>query len=425
MNRWFDGFADASHAPLRADLLRRVLGLFGLLLVLATWRMWTPQTVFPQVPLLGWARDVPAGFHWMGLVGLVAGLLGMLLVPAGRAANAALWLMAGSTLAMAILDQQRMQPWAYQFALLAVVLVASPPRTAILLARLLVTSFYFHSAVTKLDYSFLHTLGQQFLVALFGSAVEGWSDGPGLAAVFPIGELLVAVGLVLPRTRNLALAASIVLHVTLLVILGPWGLDHRPGVLLWNAYFIVQNVVLFWTPRAAVTASNLSPADPTLAERRPAPRAIVVLVLAAAVLPILEPTGWFDIWPSWGLYASSAERVVFQVHRLAEDQLPAGLRPFVEQPSDPDDPWLTVRIDRWALEALSAPIYPQNRVQLGVAQAIADEAQLAERGRAIRLGLADRWSGERSQSIVQGAAQFDAARGEYYLNAAPNHNLRP
>ena len=34
----------------RAALLRRALALFGLALVAATWRLWTPQHVFPQVP---------------------------------------------------------------------------------------------------------------------------------------------------------------------------------------------------------------------------------------------------------------------------------------------------------------------------------------------------------------------------------------
>jgi len=115
---------------------------------------------------------------------------------------------------------------------------------------LFVIGFYFHSAVTKFDYSFLHTLGQQFLdalAALLGTPLDDWSDRARftLAAAFPAGELAIAVGLCFAATRRVALAAALLLHGTLLLILGPWGLGHKPGVLIWNVFFIVQDVLLF------------------------------------------------------------------------------------------------------------------------------------------------------------------------------------
>ncbi len=287
--------------------------------------------------------------------------------------------------------------------------------------RLLVVSFYFYSAATKLDDSFLHTLGQQFLEALAGSRAAAWSPAVrlALAAVFPLGELAVAAGLAFRRTRRAALAGAVLLHVLLLVILGPWGLDHKPGVLIWNAYFIVQDLLLFAAPRKLPQTST----EQTTALRAPWPA--VALVLAAVVLPVLEPTAWFDMWPSWGLYASNAERVVLQVHRRAGDGLPEALTPFVEQPDDPADPWLTVRLDRWALASLSAPIYPQNRSQLGVAAAVIERVHLANRARVIRLGLANRFSGAREETILQGPAQLAAAGDEYFFNSRPADNLRP
>ena len=99
-------------------------------------------------------------------------ILGLVLAgfaPDGRRLTpASLLLFASATLALSLFDQQRLQPWAYQFMLVAVVLALSPPQAALGLLRLLVISFYFHSAITKFDYSFLHTLGQQFLAALGG-----------------------------------------------------------------------------------------------------------------------------------------------------------------------------------------------------------------------------------------------------------------
>jgi hypothetical protein len=143
------------------------------------------------------------------------------------------------------------------------------------------------------------------------------------------------------------------------------------------------------------------------------------MVLAVVILPLTEPWGLFDMWPSWGLYASSAERVSLQVHRVAQSRLAAELQPFVEVPADERDPWLTVRLDRWALASRRAPIYPQARVQLGVAIAVAEGAGLAERARFIRFGRANRWTGERETVIYEGVPEARAAAERAFLNALP------
>jgi hypothetical protein len=408
----------------RAAWLRRAAGLFGLALVAATWRLWTPQDVFPQVPLVAAAGALPGWVEWLGLAGMLVGWCGALAAPAGRVATASLVLAAGSTAAMIVIDQERLQPWAYQFMLVALVLAWTEPRGAIVLVRLLVVSSYLHSGITKLDYAFLHTLGQQFLAALAGlggGSLAHWSEGArlALAAVFPVGEIVIAAGLVFGPTRRAALAGAIALHVLLLAILGPWGLDHKPAVLVWNVYFIVQDVILFWQPRAAAAAAG--EAD---AARARAPWPIVAMVLAAVVLPLAAPWSWYDLWPSWGLYAASAECVRLGVHRGARGELPAELAALVEEPADASDPWLVLRLDRWALDALQAPIYPQNRVQLGVAQAVIERYGLGHRARIVRYGLADRRTGEREFSVLAGPAQVEAALDEYFFNGRGRKNLR-
>ncbi len=414
---------DLRLSPRRAELLRRTVGLFGFLLVAVTWPLWTPQTVFPQVPLFRAALHVSNMAQWGAAGAMLAGLFGMLVLPAGRLARAALLLFAAGTASLVVMDQQRLQPWAYQFVLLAVVLAIAPARSALVLVRVFIVGFYFESAITKLDYSFLHTLGQQFLqtlVGFVGVSIEAWPLAVRLAAaaVFPLGELLVALGLWFTGTRRIALYGAIGLHVLLLVILGPWGLDHKPGVLAWNAFFIVQDVLLFWTPRRATANATGS-----IGARR-APSPAVALVAAAVLLPLLEPWGWFDMWPSWGLYASSAERVVLQIHRQGRHELPDSLERYLEAPEDPAEPWLTLRLDRWSLGALGAPIYPQNRVQLGIAQAVVGGGGWAQRARTIRLSRADRWTGERTSTIIQGAAQWNAVGGEYFFNTLPRQNVR-
>jgi hypothetical protein len=149
---------------------------------------------------------------------------------------------------------------------------------------------------------------------------------------------------------------------------------------------------------------------------------VAALVWAAVLLPFLAPTGWFDLWPSWGLYASNAEHTTLFVHRLARDSLPRDLQPFLEEDPDPDVPWMAFRIDRWSLATLAAPLYPQNRFQLGVAEALITRYQLSHRARVVRFELADRFDGARALDTLSSLPQLVAAGDDYLLNAHPNQN---
>ncbi len=201
-------------------------------------------------------------------------------------------------------------------------------------------------------------------------------------------------------------------------MLGPWGLDHRPGVLIWNVFFMVQDVALFWIPRTSAAQADAAPA---YAPRVPWP--LEAIWAAAIVLPLVWTTSWFDAWPSWALYAPATERIALLIQRSEIERLPPTLLPFVELPEGENDPWANMRLDRWCLAALDAPIYPQNRFQLGVAEAVVERYQLAHRARAVRASVADRWTGERKIDVLEGLDEIVAAGGSYFFNTHPRHDL--
>ncbi len=49
----------------------RVWAVFGLLLVGGTWKLWTPQSQFPQIPWFDFLIDIPAVADWIALFGIV------------------------------------------------------------------------------------------------------------------------------------------------------------------------------------------------------------------------------------------------------------------------------------------------------------------------------------------------------------------
>lgn len=430
---WLRPFDSPLIAQARMKLLKWVTTSAAVLLFASTWRLWTPQVLFPQVPLFGWGLKVPFAFDWIGAAGIVLSLLVALFAGQGSlVASVALATFFASLTGMICLDQHRAQPWAYQFLLVALVLTALPARRALAWLRILTIGIYLHSALSKVDLSFCETLGPGFVQVLlqpFGLSVQSWSLAARRAAVliFPAGEFLIVVGLTLQRTRTIALAGAVLMHLTMLWVLGPWGLDHKPGVLIWNIYFIVQDCILFAPAGADFAARTGAGIAAALRIRSPlrsiAAWGVQLLIAAAVLLPFLEPWGGIDHWPAWGLYASRVERTVVLIEDTSLTKIPDSLRSFLE-PTHPATAWWRLRLDLWSLEELAAPLYPQHRFQIGVAAAVAERYRLQEGIQVILESPADRWSGVRSRQSIVGELRLAEACNRFRFNAHPRNNLQ-
>lgn len=409
-------------------------------LIGATWRLWTPQRVFPQVPLISAAAEVSEWCDWAtffagGFAAFVCfatavrrvyvakthGHQDALPAVTVRPIRAAV-LFSVAMFAAMLIDQHRIQPWAFQFAICGIVLATCSAQHGLCLLRVLAISIYLFSSLGKFDYQFVHTVGQQMLSAglqWLTIDVSKWSESARLwgAVCLPFGELILVPMLSVPRLRRCGVAAAIGLHGALLMILGPWGLNHESAVLLWNIFFIGQAVLLFWPDRfqrrsVARTGWRFSE------------RAAAAVVIAAVAAPCLEGFGAFDHWPSWGLYSPRNSRAVIQIlgdKREADrrwNEMPAAARPYLVV----RDGQLEHKIDisRWSLECLGVPVYPQDRYQLGVAIAIA-EAYPGDIPIQVTLqGMSHRLNGTRSRSVFIGETNVSSAARRFRLNAKPN-----
>ena len=355
-------------------LLRRWWAIAGLALFGATWRLWTSQTEFPQVPLFGWASALPSF-----LDGLVFGvLLASLAFAAWKPDSRRIWMTLTVTLsALIVLDQHRLQPWAWQLLLLAfwwgtanvgqVFNLPVKPRdwqVENLPHVALTVSIYFWSAVSKFDADFFSSHGQTLVEALLGAIRVDATAWPArvkwwLAILLPLGELLVAVGLCWPRTRRAALIAATGLHVGLLLALGPLGLGHRPGVLLWNVAFMGHDWLLFG--RRFGDASRCEGQDiGGTAWRIPSLTLRGGLLSLACLWPVMERWGYCDRWLAWSVYVARSERVSVTLNDEGLRALPPSARRCVTDGE--------LRLDQWSLAALDAPMYPQGRFQIGVVE---------------------------------------------------------
>lgn len=399
----------------------RLLALGHFALVVATWPLWTPQDAFPQIPFISIAGAIPRSVEW----GLLALLLASCAVMAF--ANRPMWQrsaslsMGLSTGGLVLIDQHRLQPWAWQFLILSLVLATARASVASAAWRWLVIGIYAWSAWSKLDHSFCVEHGPFLLDGFFrslglmnGAQVFPGSVRYGMAAAIPIVELLIAACLPWQKTRRVAVIAAAVMHLGLLLALGPLGHGHQSGVLIWNLFFLIQNWFLF--VRSPVVDRALDDAVP--AKRNLPGNVIAGLIVAFALAwPLLEPFGYCDHWPAWAVYAAKPERVHFLVNETEVAKLPANLQRYL-QAADFDG-WHLFRMDRWSLDAVHAPIYPQDRFQVGIALWLAREYEL-DQIRVVIQGPANRWSGKRSEREYLGHQSIERRAATYRLNATPS-----
>ncbi|MDE0863243.1 MAG: hypothetical protein OSA98_05605 [Rubripirellula sp.] len=385
-----------------------------------------------SIPLIAHGLSLPAFVlifpSMILLVALVAAIV------AGRSYQFAWAVIATSLFACFLLDQHRLQPWAYQSCIYALIFATMSPATGRKLLIPLAASVYVYSAVGKFDYQFTHTVGQDLLAAvarLIGGLPENLdaTTRARLALLFPAAEFVAGLGLLASRTRRPSAVVLMLMHLSLLAILGPWGLNHSRGVLLWNMMLIAQAYLLMWRePNQQGPSADKSTIDkPTMSSEKACSvnksdagesiaswlvRIIVVLVILS---PVLERSGCWDHWTSWSLYSPHTSRAEIELHRSVIGKIDPHLAEFLEEDKDGDG-WQRLSLESWSLTDRFVPIYPQSRYQLSLANQLCSSNNFDAEIRVKLRGVADRWTGERSESRLIGQRQISQACNDFWLN---------
>ncbi len=428
--------------------LRVLVPVMGLLLIGSTWRLWFPVTDFPVVPLIGVLVDVPVWSHFVASAGLVASLVGVAVFgmrargsdekrsQAEQRCRVALFSSAGFLCASVLLNQHCLQVWAWHlFLMLPVLAVQSDeerdgaglnPDVVQNSLVTLMAGIYAWSAVSRLDVVFLNSLGPQMLDA-FGDSLptqlrfQVRGHQRQIVTALPVAELLIAVMIVSRPLRGFGLLLSLGMHSLLLVVLGPFGMNHKPGVLIWNVSFLMQNSLLLWFRRNSPDSRNSS-GDCTVVPR-PGPvrwtnRLAFLVVGLSVVMPVFRFVDRFDNWPSWAVYSPGASRTVVMIQDRAAHKLPGELKKYLVANFESPE-WSYFRMDRWSLDALNAPIYPQDRFQAAIAVYLARKHGLGNSIRVTHESRADSLTGDRRATEYVASEEIERLAGSFRLNAVP------
>ena len=219
--------------------------------------------------------------------------------------------------------------------------------------RLIVIATYFWGGLQKLNFTFMQQTWPSMSEGI-RSLLPSLAKLPaafGLA--IPLIEVAIAVGLIVARTRRLAVMAAIATHAVILVTLISSG--ENAVVWPWNAALILIDWILFWGYEGTGFSKTL---PKTFLE--------ATVLLLFGLLPALSFVDAWDSYLSAALYSGNLDQGVIYLDSTAVTRLPRQVQPHVWQASQP----FFLDINRWAYGELNVPVYPEPRVFRKVAERV-------------------------------------------------------
>jgi hypothetical protein len=324
--------------------------------------LWIGPRSYPLAPvstMLPLVDDIVA----RGLYGALFAFAAMALVaPKPR------WFIAAFLAVIAVfclMDQTRWQPWVFQYSFLLAAIALYPGndaaadgRRALNTARLIVAGTYIFSGLQKINLNFMTNDFPwivQPITRLFPSAHD-FLDAFAIAV--PFLQLAFGIGLLTRRFRHAALILVVAMHLFILAMFGPFGLDWNNIVWPWTAAMAVFDIVLF------AGAPDFSWREIVWNGRD---RVHVAAVVVFLMLPFLS---FFNLWDSYlssALYSGNLTESQIYLTDAGKASLPAAIGSRAVQTS-PDTN--VVNLQRWAVEDLNVTPYPETRVYKAIARRV-------------------------------------------------------
>jgi hypothetical protein len=292
--------------------------------------LWLSSGSFPRVPV--WNGTPPIAFPLDHLlVGTVVALLGVILLRPGQ--RAASYLVAALLAILAVGDQSRLSPWAYQYTCLLTVLALGSAtnrhQAGLHACRVIIAGTYVWAGLHKVNVTFVRDIFPWVLepfVHLPRDPLLTYPLGLAAAAV----ETLIGVGLFTRRHRHLAVAGAVAMHTLVLASLGPAGHSYGAVIWPWNIAMAASVVILF------AGIGDVGVRDIVIVRSFPAHWIACVLF---GLMPALNWLGAWDTQLSAAFYSGKMRAGVAELSARTVAALPDDVRRHVERKGN------TYRID--------------------------------------------------------------------------------
>lgn len=332
----------------------RILALAFISGIFLSWPLWRNDRNFPAAPLL----PFPEPSHTLAtflVYALLTGLVLFIIFPKHKIISIPILIL---TVIMILLDQNRCQPWVYQYLLMLFLFFFYRTGKTDLLngMRLVICGIYFWSGVQKLNPLFFSDMAPWItepLSSYFGTSFAAFACKT--AWIFPVTEIFISFGLLFLRTRKTAFFIAIAMHIYIIFLVSPLGKNANYVILPWNISMIVFLWLLFGMDRSSSMREIFASIKKSV---------VLPVFVLVWIMPVLSFFGKWDDYLSASLYSGNTDKAYIYISKNVKDKLTLPLKEKVHTQvtvSAPDTLYYLF-VNQWAEQELNAPVYPERRV---------------------------------------------------------------
>jgi hypothetical protein len=340
-----------SNQAISSSLLLRVTCVFWIAAKIICYRLWMADRLFPLAPIWERLATLPAVVHTALYCLSLAVLVACIILPRQKAL---VLLLLTTEVASCAMDQNRWQPWEYQYLLTLVILLVnwSSSQVAASMVALMLAATYCYSGLNKLTPGFLSSDWDKLIMKSFLKLPIPTRHNPYIyysGYLLGVLELSFGLGLCLKKTAKAAALLLIAMHLFVLLWLGPMGIKHNAVVWPWNVAMIAYLFLFFFRDRVLILSKATF-------------KGWVNWPIAAlwVLMPVLCFWGAWDNYLSANLYSGRQPYLMMCINN------PNELEPL-KQYLETDSKHLcgsgkVINVGKWAFHELMVPPYPERRV---------------------------------------------------------------
>ena len=323
--------------------------------MLLSYKLWLSDRFFPLTPVFDFLPSISNPVDW-GVIYIVAVFIALNFVyPSGKKL---LFILIAVLFILALLDQNRWQPWFFQYFFMLTAfaitshskLIFDETETRLKILQLIIAGVYFWSGIGKFNSGFYNEVVPwlthpfyQFLPKNLDFIIEYFTFS------IPFIELFVGIGLFHRKTGKMAIIFAIITQLFILITLSPLGYNYNFVMWPWNIAMIFFVVLLFFN-LPVVSLSNLK----VLLKSH----AVKMIFLLFWLMPFLN---LFNLWPAYlssSFFSGNTNEGTVYLSDKSASFLPQQLTNYLDNENTPN----IINIKSWSMKELNVPAYPEKRV---------------------------------------------------------------
>jgi len=336
----------------KRQVIIQITCLFWIVTKFFSYNLWHTDRLFPLVPPFYFLEDIPnfvhLGLFWLAIIGMVL----IIFKPNKYLIIFTLIVEFCSCL----LDQNRWQPYEYQYliTLLFLFCYKNNSKQFINYFSFLIAVIYLHSGLHKFTGAFLYSVWENMILhRFFGLEYHAINNifihYSGL--LLGLIEFASAIVLLFFKRKKIVALLLIGMHIFILLLISPTGLNYNSIVWPWNIAMILFLFILFYKDENYISFPDLLKGNNK------------IHFLYLGILPFFCIIGWYDNFLSFNLYSGTLKKLEICIQN---EERATEYKSFFSEHNKYCKLEKAIKVNDWSLKEMNIITYPEERFLLEI-----------------------------------------------------------